>query len=263
MIWIPKKRILRPRPVECAMLGLGLGFGGGRAVASDPMAPVAAMNLSLYLDGADYSAGTWTGRASAGTSGSHNATTDGSNPTVGATLNGIPTVSFAAASSHRLVFSSTINNYVSTTAWSAWALVNLTSETTNNTSYYDNACLVADTGSYFSCGVKSGGPTHGVTQFGGSGGTAQATFTNGAWQLLQWKYDGTNLKARTNSGAWVSAAETAIANVTGTGVIGCNYNKVAFLNGLVASLGASTTTLSDANFDTIKTALNSRFGLAL
>ena len=265
MIWTPKqKRIVRPSPVECSALGLRLGFGGGSALLGDPMAPVDAMSMSLYLlSGSAYSAGTWTGRASAGTSGTHNATTDGSNPTVGASQNGIATVSFTAASSQRLVLSSTINAYVSAAAWGACALVNLTSETSDATSYYDNACLLADTGSFFSCGVRSTGPRHGVTQFGGTGVTAKTTFANGGWQLLQWKYDGTNLKARTNSGSWVSGAETSIAVMTGTGVIGCNYNKTVFVNGLMAALLAWTTTPSDGDFDTVKSALNLRYGLSL
>lgn len=228
-------------------LGLGMGFGGGAVVASDPMPTVAALPLSLYLDGADYAAGTWAGRASAGTSGSHTATTEGSDPTVGATLNGHQTVQFAAASTQHLSLAAHASDLFGASAWSFWCLCNPHFPGTAT------RILNAVTFDFYVFGAWE-------LLLGSANAASAASYD--AWQMFQAKYDGTNLKARTNSGAWVSVAAAGVA-MTGAAKLGAYSDNSFPFDGKMASVGASATTLSDANFDTIRTALNTRYALSL
>jgi len=243
-------------------LGLGLGLGGARVPAFDP----ATLALTVYLDGADYNAGTgaWAGKASAGSSSSHSASSSGANPTAGATLNGIATVAFARSLVQSLLLDYPLSSLVSASAWSAWCLCNLNAADTDQALYENNDCIFADTGGgYLQMGYRQTGPHHGVEQYHSGTHVAEATFTTGAWQLLQWRYDGANVQARTNAGVWVPTAAGSIDVLTNHCRIGSNYSNAHFIDGLVASFGMAATSFDDATFENIRKSLNARWGLSL
>lgn len=220
------------------------------------LAPLQALSLSLLYDSANYAVGTWPGLASAGTSGGRNATTNTSDPTVGAALNGIPTVAFASASSQRLAVSYALSTIFTASAWSFWCLC----RPTNNAALQ---VLFSDQVDGYVLMNLDTTPFWNPQQFsGGYFGPFVAAFY-AAWTLFQAKYDGTNIKARVNSGAWSSTAVGNIGSLVRDCRIGSSYNATACFDGLMANLGAAQTALSDATFDAIKAALNTRFGLAL
>lgn len=216
---------------------------------------LAVLPLTMYFDSSTYAVGTWTGKASAGTSGGRNATTAGANPTVGANLNGIPTVAFAHASAQYLNFSYALSTVFTAGAWSWWCLCNQTAAAIGSL-FGDQVDGYVDIGT-------TAIPQFNPLQFnGGYFGPAVASFTS-QWQLVQAKYDGTNLKARVNSSAWSSVAVGNIGSLIRQCRIGANYNTLNTFDGLMASMGAAQVAFSDAQFNAIKAALNTRFALAL
>jgi hypothetical protein len=258
-------------PVEPITYSPPINFSSlGNAPPAPPPPPPfdpATLALTLYLDGANYNAGTgtWTGEASAGTSGSHNATPSGTNPTAGAPLNGIQTVSFDGLTEY-LLTGDPISTFIAAGAFSGWALVNCAGATNDNAVYYADPCIFCDfTQGFFNVGVRATGSPVGPAAFQGvtTNANAEAAMVGNTWQLLQWYYDGTDLWVRTNSGAWVSQASTNVSNLTFDLVIGVNYNSTHFYDGLIASLGLSNVAFSQATFDEIRMGLNARWGLSL
>lgn len=249
-------------------LGLGLGMGFGGAPSGPPPFDPGTLALTLYLDGSNYAgSGVWNGEASAGTSGTHATTSSGADPTVGASLNGIPTVAFNGTTQY-LLTGLPISTFLTAAAWSGWALVNCAGASNYAATYDGNPCFFSDaTQGYFNVGVRRAGASpgpatdHGVYQYGGA--SVEATFTGGAWALLQWRYDGTNIGVRTNAGIWVESAQPSIENITYDLQIGANYNASFLYNGLIASIGMSKIAFDDATFENIRKGLNARFGLSL
>ncbi len=90
-----------------------------------------------------------------------------------------------------------------------------------------------------------------------------AAFSTGAWQLVQFKYDGTDYKIRVNGGSWSSGAAANIGSLTATIRVGNNYNATKFLDGRILEIGLIDSTLSDGTFDSIKSYVNSRYALSL
>jgi hypothetical protein len=216
---------------------------------------------------ASFAASPWVGTASAGTSGSNNLTEATNPPTVGSALNGLNPASFNG-STKQLTAGGTVSTYVSPTAYSGWALVNIAAIATDSGtgSPYVNDHVFADTvGGYFGLALRSTGP--GIQAYHLDATTYQVaatTFTTSAWTLIQWRYDGTNIGVRVNSGSWVTqAAASMVAGAAGAGLrMGHNYN-VSFLNGLVADAGLASSSFNDATFDQIKSYVNARYALAL
>lgn len=227
---------------------------------SAPAFDIASLPLTLYLDGSNYTVGSWPGSASAGTSAAHSATTAGFDPTVGAALNAIPTVSFVqSASGLYLNEAFALSAFITASAWSFWCLGRPTNTGSDQGIFGDPGTRV------LRIALNSGGSFHPFqldTAVHGNG--PSVPYIDAAWNLLQAKYDGTTIWARSNSDAWQGAL---IANIgvplTSTATVGRNSTQDATFNGLMASMGMSPTTFSDATFDSIKTTLNTRFGLAL
>lgn len=206
----------------------------------------------------------WVGSASAGTSAAHALTEASHPPTAGTALNGHGVASFARASSQKLGNESAISNFVSAGAWSVWALVNMISEDTNNApaGAYDNDAIISDRNTYWSCCVRVG-PKFQAYQFGSGPNAAESSFTNGIWQLLQFRFDGTNLEVRVNNGSWVQQAQTNIGLLTAKLYVGCNYNAAAFINGDIAELATSNQCLTDLDFDNVRSYMHQRYGVTV
>lgn len=96
--------------------------------------------------------------------------------------------------------------------------------------------------------------------------SAIASISTGVWTLVQWKYDGTNIKIRVNSDSWVTG--DAAGNIHATGLtqavaVGKNYDGSAFADLEILDLGLTDSVLSDTAFDIIKSYINFRYGLSL
>jgi len=256
---------------------VGSAVNGRVSAVYDPAAvdfSIATLNLSLWTRSGNYNSGTstWSGTASAGTSGSFSLVQQGANPTPtdGATLNGRNTVSFARASSQRLSNASAISTILTASAYSGWALINNNSSDTAGTiaGSDGNDAIFADAGSFWhiTTSLTNGGVAQSAHWDGASFKGAEQTLTNSTWSLLQFYYDGTNTYFRVNSGTWqVGPTQGSITDVTGLLLVGCNWNGVAFFDGLMADLAIAPQVFTNpqTTFDSIKTELNTFHGLSL
>ena len=228
----------------------------GSAGLSDPSA--------LALTGwwrAPYSGAPWAGTPSAGASGGRDMSDVGSAPGVGASVNGYAPPLFVGASSNSLA--SAVNNdvYFGGTG-SLFCL------------FYANTAP-APSGAAYGDGTFFTDPTNAETTFGFTssgicGCIYDGTYTRidlacgtGAWHLAQLTFDGTNLNARVDGGAWSSVACGAYTPVTpGSVMMGRSYAALHF-DGRILELGVASYALGTTELDGVRSYINARYGLAV
>ncbi len=221
---------------------------------------------SLALSGwwrASYAGSPWTPTASAGASGGNGNLTEGTNPpSVGAPLNGFDTADFDGTND-QISPGGTADTFVDTEAFSGWILFNADAVSSDSPTPYLNPCLITTGPSaYFCIGLRSSGEL-GVRFVASGEAIVTDAFTIGDWTLVQWKYDGANMKLRVNGGAWQSTACTGVFGDTSNVLhFGRNYAPDSFFNGQIAEIGLADVTLSDGTFDNIVDYVNTRYALS-
>jgi hypothetical protein len=213
-----------------------------------------------------FSGSPWTGTASAGTSGSNNLTEATNPPTATGTLNGFTLADFDGTND--ILGGGAFTTYYDADGYSGWALVFVDAITTNSGSSFLNDAIVSDSGGIHEIYLTDNGAgtvNVGISHYNGTTEPlATATFATGAWKLVQWKYDGTNIKIRVNGGAWSSTAAGGNLDASGANLrVGGNYNGTIFTDQKIAEVGLADLVISDADFDNIKSYVNSRYGLSL
>jgi hypothetical protein len=226
------------------------------SAAFDP----ATLTLTGWWRGS-YSGSPWTGTASAGSSGSRDLTEATNPPGTGSAVNGFTPADFDGTNDV-LTNATAISTLLSASAWSMWALVNLDAINTNNADVWLNDPILNDSGAFWGVHLKSGGTVH-AYQWDGASKSVSETVSTGGWALVQAKYNGTNLLLRVNSGSWQSAAAGNISTLTGTLRAGVTPTGGHALDGKVLELALAASALSDANFDNVKSYVNSRYALSL
>jgi hypothetical protein len=211
----------------------------------------------------------WSGSTSGGTSGSHATNNVGTAIPTGASLNGHATASLNGTNG---AFT-TVDNMsalFSTTSVSGWILVNPTSIAHDDAvnPYNNDSFIVTQGASWFYTYMRQGGgtPKAGIGLFNGTTEQFVETtgITTGSWHLVQFKYDGTNLKIRVDSGAWQSLAAGPIGGGSSAPIdIGRTVAGTVFTNALVSEFALSSSVLADSDFDSVKGYVNSRYGLSL
>lgn len=94
----------------------------------------------------------------------------------------------------------------------------------------------------------------------------RVTCGTGAWHLAQFRFDGTNFELRVDSGAWSSHSQTTRSVVPSTYWMRVGYAQIStnvFFDGSVLEIMTSGVSLSDDDFDNIKTYVNARYALSL
>ncbi len=231
----------------------------GQAASFDP--------ATLPLTGwwrASYAASPWLTNASTSTSLANGSLTEGTNPpSTGTALNSWVPADFDGTNDH-IAPGGNAGTFFDASTFSGWILFNADAVDTNFSAFYENDCLLSTQPSaYFAIGMKSTGDI-GIRFVAGAEAIVSTTFTIGQWGLVQWKYDGANIKIRMNGGAWQSTACTGgFGDLTNTLQVGTNYGGAAFLDGRIADIGLADTTLSDADFDSVLAYINARYALAL
>lgn len=241
------------------MMGYSFGLAGrsGKVLTSayDPAV------LSLTGWWRDYAASPWVGTASAGASGGRTLTEATNPPAAGAAVNGHAPADFDG-SNDKLASALTLGDFISSSHWSMWALAwvdNAFASGGAGTLYTNPAFFVDTPNAYLTAGFSSDGMAlyHNAAEYA----VAQAT---GAWALLQWKYDGTDIKLRVNAGAWVGTNSTNIPDVTGTMLMGVRYDGgTTFLDGKILDFGVADSLINDATFDDILSYARAQYALAL
>lgn len=209
----------------------------------------------------NYGGSPWTGNASAGASNGRSLTEATNPPTGGTAVNGLTPALFNGTT-NQLSTALTINDF-GPSAISIVALVKMVALAADDAGMDVQPKIFCDTGSYLNLLVETSGVRFGFYN-GGIKQTADVAISTGVWTMVRAKWDGTNLFCATNANAFaVGVASGAPDVLTGTMNVGRNYNATSFLSGNIAELMVSSTALSDANFNNIRSYFNARYALAL
>lgn len=241
-------------------IGLGLGITNARA-ASAPVYDPSVLSLTGWWPGGNFSAGTWTGKASAGNSSSHNLA-PGSAPS-STTLNGKAVPQFDGAAQY--ITGAATTTYLSTSALSGWVLINVPSLASvghnADTRFNESILCTAGSGQFWLYLVDTGKVGIGVSDGGNK--TAEATFTANTWQLVQFRYTaGGLIEVRVNGGSWSTAAVGTIASLANTFQVARSITGT-FLGCTIADIGTAQATTNDAGFDNIRNYINGTYGVTV
>lgn len=193
----------------------------------------------------------WTPTESAGSSGANGNLSEATNP---------PTVSGAAASfdgvNDKLVAAGTEATRFSAGAGAIIILYQASSTAAANGQPLDDEALMSGAGGFFCVTVNNTGARAMLH----SGGQKKVQLTDGSTgkHAMQVRWDGTNLEARIDKGAWSSTACGNMGNLTSAINIGCNYSATAFFHGSIFEIMTANTALTDSNLNNI---VGSYFGL--
>ena len=224
---------------------------------------------SLALTGwwrASFSGVPWVGSASAGASGVRDLSSAGSDPSVGASLNGLAGADYDG-SANLLTTGLAGSSFFGASALSFWALVQADSVPSDPGvgSRWQGSGLIGDSGAtYLQVTLTTAGATLGLTSSGAYDEVTTACST-GTPHLVQAKFDGTDLKVRVDSGAWQSVAATngpgaTIDDLSSTIRVGL---QLAYFDGSMWELAFANAVLADATFEQLRGYVNARYGLAL
>lgn len=243
-------------------MSFGYGFGvacrTSKAVSTfDP----ATLALTGWWRGSYDGSGTWSGTASAGSSGTRSLVELTNKPSSGTAVNGFNPATFDGVNDK--LGGAAVSTYMTVAAYAGWALVNVSSISTNSAApaLYDNVTIWSN-GAFGGLVLRSTG-TVTLFHFDGSQQEVAASFSTATWQLVQWKYDGTNLKVRVNGGARSSTAAGSLSDLTSTFYLSNRYDGTADLPADVLEVGLIDSALSDANEDNVLSYARSRYALAL
>ncbi len=227
----------------------------GTAAAFSP----ASLTLTGWWRG-NYTSGTWTGTASAGTSGGR--TLDaGIAPATGTAQNGITPALFDGATTFLTSTGKTLADFFTASAGTLIVLAKPTVAAANVAAAASNPGLVRG-GSFLSMGFSDSGLRVGLFDTGFVTPAAVAA-TNNAYHLFAMKWDGASVYASVDGAAWVSIACGPIGSLANAFDIGCS-GAPAFLTGSEMEVIAAASVLSDATiFTNIKGYINTRYALSL
>jgi hypothetical protein len=212
------------------------------------------LNCTLFCAG-NYSSAPWVGTASAGTSSSNSLSSSGTDPTSGTALNGFTPATFS---------SQFLTTPTSTGLWGAsgsiCVLFNASSASAASGTHFDGTFISEATTPTVSVGFTTSGICgniiSGVTDY-----RLDIAASTNAWHLCQFKWDGTNIYLRLDSGGWSSLAAGSPSNTNYCNV-GLSFAATYFAGSIMEILSSSTA-LDHMQFDQYKAYCNNRYALAL
>lgn len=232
----------------------------------------ASLALTLWQR-PDYGGPPWAGTASAGTSGTHSLTNGTATAfSAGTALNGY-TPAYVDGRERlaqpppvmMMTADGTLADYVNATSFSGWALV-YEDPAAVGARYILNAEAAADQIQLFTSG------TAGLTVGNGGGAkTVSRAFTTGAYQLITFRYTGTNLQIGVNEAPGAAGGGSTIAcslsiDLSSTlvaGIWSASFFKLHTWLGDIVELALSKSVFDDATFTSVKSYANARYALAL
>ncbi len=229
------------------------------APGAPPAYDLADEDLTLFLE-APYAGGTWSGNASAGTSGAH-ALTAGTAPDTGTTLNGFAVAGFSAAATKWL--EDVVDSWadiVTASTYTLFGLIYLDSVVAAAAGYVEAAILTSPSGE-FGLTASSGG----IGMFNNGDVSyvpVRQACATGGWRMFFVTYVGGTVSVAIDQVAPTTGARGVIASVTGAIKCGRNYAGAVYLDGKIASLCGSKLDLT-ASRANIRGYYNSKFALSL
>lgn len=197
---------------------------------------------------ASFGGSPWAGTASAGASGSNSLSEATNPPAVGSAQNGFTPASFDAVDDV-LAATGTLATYAGATAIAGWILFSANASA--------NQYIFGDSAGYFELNDSSS--TMVLTP-----GGVWRSYTVGAYQLITFRFDGTNAQIGVNEAPGAAGGASTAASSTPmslAGILRLPLNGY-LVNGLVLEIGLANT-ISNANFANIKAYINTRYALSL
>lgn len=237
------------------------GVGAATATSAFEFWSPASLALSGWWR-ASYAGLPWSGNASAGASAGRNLTTTGNDPTTGTAQGGFTPADFATT---KYIASGVANNVFFGASGSVFALIYARTAPAHNATAYANGNLFSDnTNAETTFGVTSSGLNACVYDGGGYKELTGPACSTGAWHLAQFKFDGTNLKARVDGGAWSSTACASPPYLTPSNPqVGRSYANAIQFDGLILEIGAANSAVADASFDKMRSYCAQRYGVSV
>ncbi len=168
----------------------------------------------------------------------------------------------------KLELDDTLADYFAAGGYSGWMLINMKRARSRDGALNQNDTLLSTattTGFYVT--VLADRKVY-ITHDDGAAKTVSRDLPAfGDWALVQWKYDGTNLRARVlYEGGATSWTSLAAGNLDAPGLadtvrLGMDASATYGMFGLIAECGFAAFALSDANMDNVAAYLNARHGL--
>lgn len=235
-------------------------FWKSGAVAFDPT----ALALTGYWR-APYAGSPMVAMASAGASGANgNLTTRGVAPSVGTPVGGKAPAVFNGSTT-ALGAAHAFSTFGTAGSYSGWAIVYVAAISTDSAfpSLYDNNTIWSN-GAYAGVVLRSSGSVVLFHYDGFFQHEASVAIATGAWCLVHWKYDGTNMRIGVN-GTWGTATAAAnCADLTSTLCVSEDYSGVRALNGSLLEMAHTDAIITDPTIASIKGSYAlSRYGLSL
>jgi hypothetical protein len=228
-------------------------------------APPSFNPSSLALQGwweAPYAGAPWTGTASAGGSAGRNLAA-GTAPPTGLALNGNASADFNGTT--HVLNGAAWSTYATVAAVSGWVLMQADAVVADpgvGSRFLGNGIFDDSAATFIQLCLTTAGATFAIS---GTSGYDEATTacSTGTPHLVRWKLDAGKVYVASDSGAWVPGPGTVgnITNITNVLRVGSGFS--AFFDGKMWSCGIASYVISDADFTSVKTWLNARYGLAL
>lgn len=184
-------------------------------------------------------------------------------PIVGATQNGFASLDFSGV--QRLTSGTAMTSFITTTVFSAWALLNLRSIVTDfhtGGDAYQNQACIADTGGYWGVGFASTGPRVVVSSYPGAGQSTPGDFAISTYKFVWTTQTGGIISVGVNGNA---AADTASGAITRAGNLFVGQQSGATMDGLLLCGGVSEpgTAFTPTDYANILSALRTKYALPL
>jgi len=155
-------------------------------------------------------------------------------------------------------------NYISTSAYAGWAVVWVDSASSNTANSANNDTIIGTTLSgRWGVYVRSN-QTVSVFNFTGAAEphVPAVPLQFGAWNHIQWDFDGTTLKLRVNRGPWSTVPSGPIDTLSSYNLaIGRQAGQSKFLDGRVRELAIRNASLPDATHDDVAAYVSREYGL--
>ena len=213
---------------------------------------------------ADYDgSGVWAAEASYGGSGAYSLGTALAAPLQGAAQNGWIPAEFDPFGASSMSSTATCDQFAGTGDFTILTLAKPT-VLEPDTIIYDCPPIVADTSGNFGFFVSASGWRSYVWD-GAAKASNYATATVSVYQCAVGKYDGGNLYARVNAGAWTTgvASGAPLGMSVQTLLVGMNYSNLVFYTGQILELAIFPFALSDDDIALIGLYLEWRYNLTL
>lgn len=215
---------------------------------------------------ASYAGSPWVPTASAGTSGANGNLTEATNPpATGAAVNGLTSADFDGAASRLGNASTMATLFDADGSLAVLFYADTATADSGATNPYTLPQLLGSADDYICLAFGSGGVRFGfyATAYG-TWESAAVTAATGAWHLAQAKFDGANYSVRVDSGAWTTTAHAYSPDLgAGPLIMGRNGGGTVFFDGRILEAFTSDAALADADFNSIKSYVNSRYALSL